>query len=69
MKRFIVVDEPTDWTLGADGAQVISVDEYLAASPAGGKSVRIFNLAGSYRYQSRGYYVSLLAEELQTFLS
>jgi glutathione synthase/RimK-type ligase-like ATP-grasp enzyme len=62
VKRFIVVDEPTDWTLGADGAQVISVDEYLAASPAGGKSLRIFNLAGSYRYQSRGYYVSLLAE-------
>jgi len=62
VKKYIVVDEPADWTLGAESAPVISVDDYLGAAPAGGKSVRVFNLAGSYRYQSRGYYVSLLAE-------
>ena len=62
MKRFIVVDDPAAWTLGRESAQVISVSDYLGASPGGGARVRIFNLAGSYRYQSRGYYVSLLAE-------
>jgi len=62
VKRYIVVDKPDEWTLEADNAQVISVEDYLAAPPTGGKSLRIFNLAGSYRYQSRGYYVSLLAE-------
>ncbi|MGD8964968.1 MAG: RimK-like ATPgrasp N-terminal domain-containing protein, partial [Gammaproteobacteria bacterium] len=62
MKKFIVVDKPDDWTLGADEAEVISVDDYLAESPGGRKNLRVFNLAGSYRYQSRGYYVSLLAE-------
>ena len=34
----------------------------MAESPGGRKNLRVFNLAGSYRYQSRGYYVSLLAE-------
>jgi glutathione synthase/RimK-type ligase-like ATP-grasp enzyme len=62
VKKFIVVDKPADWTLGADEAEVISVDDYLAESPGGRKNLRVFNLAGSYRYQSRGYYVSLLAE-------
>ena len=62
MKRYIVVDDPAEWTLGRESAKVISVDDYLNASPSGGQRVRIFNLADSYRYQSRGYYVSLLAE-------
>lgn len=62
MKRYIVVDEPAAWTLGRESADVVSVDDYLDAFPSVGPSVRIFNLAGSYRYQSRGYYVSLLAE-------
>ena len=61
MKRYIVVDDPAAWTLGRESAKVISVDDYLNASPPGGPRVRIFNLAGSYRYQSSGYYVSLLA--------
>ncbi len=62
MRRYIVVDDPAEWTLGRESAKVISVDDYLNASPSGGQRVRIFNLADSYRYQSRGYYVSLLAE-------
>lgn len=63
MKRHIVVDDPASWTLGDPGADVISVAEYLSAEHArGGRRVRVFNLAASFRYQSRGYYVSLLAE-------
>ncbi len=63
MKRYIVVDEPTDWTLGVHDAEVISVTDYLSNRYArGGRRVRVFNLSASFRYQSRGYYVSLLAE-------
>lgn len=62
MKRYIVVDDPGNWSLGAYGAQVISVGDYLAATAPRGKRVRVFNLARSFSYQSRGYYVSLLAE-------
>ncbi len=63
MKRYIVVDDPRRWHLGGYSAEVISVADYL--SPAGTKKprgARVFNLSKSYRYQSRGYYVSLLAE-------
>jgi glutathione synthase/RimK-type ligase-like ATP-grasp enzyme len=63
VKRYIVVDDPASWTLGSPEADVISVAEYLSAEHArGGRRVRVFNLAASFRYQSRGYYVSLLAE-------
>ncbi|MGB5620938.1 MAG: RimK family protein [Gammaproteobacteria bacterium] len=63
MRRYIVVDNPAVWTLGGHGAEVISVAEYLSAARSrGGRRVRVFNLAASFRYQSRGYYVSLLAE-------
>jgi len=62
LKRIIVVDEPSGWTLGREAAELMSVDDYLVSAPISGRGVRIFNLAGSFRYQSRGYYVSLLAE-------
>ena len=35
MKRYIVVDDPAAWTLGRESAKVISVDDYLNASPRG----------------------------------
>ena len=63
MNRYIVVDDPRAWKLGMHDGRVISVSEYLdpkASWPARG--VRIFNLSRSYGYQTRGYYVSLLAE-------
>ena len=63
MKRLIVVDDPKAWTLTGDDAEVVSVSDYLAPPrPWPGRSVRVFNLARSYGYQTRGYYVSLLAE-------
>lgn len=63
MKRLIVVDDPKAWTLASDDAEVVSVSDYLAPpKPWPGRGVRVFNLAKSYGYQTRGYYVSLLAE-------
>jgi glutathione synthase/RimK-type ligase-like ATP-grasp enzyme len=63
VRRLIVVDDPKAWTLGGHDGDVVSVSDYLApAEPWPSRGVRVFNLARSYGYQTRGYYVSLLAE-------
>jgi len=63
MKKLIVVREPKEWNLGVTGLEVISSKDYLTLPKyATMRNVRVFNLARSYSYQSRGYYVSLLAE-------
>ena len=63
MSVLIVVDNPKDWPLEIPGVAVVSARAYLT-EPAYGTdhSVKVFNLCKSYRYQSLGYYVSLLAE-------
>jgi glutathione synthase/RimK-type ligase-like ATP-grasp enzyme len=63
MRRLIVVDDPEAWTFGGQDGAVVSVSEYLSpAEPWPARGMRVFNLARSYGYQTRGYYVSLLAE-------
>jgi glutathione synthase/RimK-type ligase-like ATP-grasp enzyme len=63
MRRLIVVDDPEAWTFGEQDGAVVSVSEYLSPSePWPARGMRVFNLARSYGYQTRGYYVSLLAE-------
>ena len=63
MRRLIVVDDPAAWTLAGPAGDVVSVSEYLAPAEAWpGRGIRVFNLSSSYGYQTRGYYVSLLAE-------
>jgi len=63
MNKFIVVDQPKAWRFLEENAQIISAKEYLT-NPAFAslKNVRIFNLCKNFSYQSKGYYVSLLAE-------
>ena len=62
MRVLIVVDQPRDWRLAIAGVQVISAREYLTSSEhSERRGVRVFNLCRSYKYQSAGYYVSLLA--------
>ncbi|MBI5155388.1 RimK family protein [Candidatus Poribacteria bacterium] len=62
MNGCIVVDDPKDWPLGSPEAQVIRARDYLTDSDfAQIRGLRIFNLCRSYRYQSTGYYVSLVA--------
>jgi len=63
MSILIVVNNPRDWPLAIPDVTVVSARAYLS-DPAYGseRNVRVFNLCKSYRYQTLGYYVSLLAE-------
>ncbi|MHB1215250.1 MAG: RimK family protein [Thiobacillus sp.] len=63
MSILIVVDNPRDWPLDLPGVGIVPARTYLTDPGYGeGRSVKVFNLCRSYRYQSLGYYVSLLAE-------
>ncbi|MBU1395139.1 MAG: RimK family protein [Gammaproteobacteria bacterium] len=63
MSILIVVDNPRDWSLDIPGVSLVSARAYLTDPAYGeGRSAKLFNLCKSYRYQSLGYYVSLLAE-------
>jgi glutathione synthase/RimK-type ligase-like ATP-grasp enzyme len=59
----IIVNNPAEWALHIPGVEVISARAYLT-DPAFSaiRGAKVFNLCRSYRYQSAGYYVSLLAE-------
>lgn len=63
MRNIVVVDNPKNWFLDISDLEVISSKNYLT-DPQFSKQrrVRVYNLCRSYRYQSLGYYVSLLAE-------
>lgn len=59
----LVVDNPDRWPLNVPDVQVVAARRYLTdAVYSSGKRFRVINLCRSYRYQSAGYYVSLLAE-------
>ncbi|MGY5848721.1 RimK family protein [Salegentibacter sp. HM20] len=63
MKKYIVVNNPETWKIQAPLVEVISATDYLTNPQYFKlKKARIFNLCKDYSYQSRGYYVSLLAE-------
>ncbi len=63
MQILIVVEDPEEWPLEIPGVTVVAARAYLT-DPAYSeeRSAKVFNLCKSYRYQSLGYYVSLLAE-------
>lgn len=63
MKKIIVTNQPQLLKLNLSGVEIMSPKNYLTQSELGKeKNVRVFNLCNDYRYQSKGYYVSLLAE-------
>lgn len=62
ISNLIVVDNPRDWKLSVDNAEVVSSKDYTSNKGLfSERALRVFNLCNSYRYQSMGYYVSLLA--------
>lgn len=63
MSILLVLENPKDWPLNIEGVQVVGARRYLTDPAFSDQRVRykVFNLCRSYRYQSLGYYVSLLA--------
>jgi glutathione synthase/RimK-type ligase-like ATP-grasp enzyme len=62
LENLLVVSNPKDWPSSLPGARVVAAREYLTSEEfAARRGARVFNLCRSYRYQSTGYYVSLLA--------
>ncbi len=61
--NLIVVNDPKKWNLNIENVDIISAREYTSKPEVWyhTKKIRVFNLCNSYRYQSLGYYVSLLA--------
>lgn len=63
MPNLIVVNDLRDWPLDVEGVEIVPARDYLTDSRfADLRGAKVFNLCRSYRYQSVGYYVSLLAE-------
>lgn len=63
MAVLIVVNNPKNWPLRTPGVEVVSAKSYLSDQRMSElRGAKVFNLCRSYRYQSMGYYVSLLAE-------
>lgn len=62
MKILIVAAGAADWNLSVPGVEVVTPRTYLT-DPAYAEieNARVINLCANYRYQSNGYYVSLLA--------
>jgi len=62
MNVLIVVNNINDWPMHTPGAELVSARSYLTHPHYSQmRRARVFNLCRSYRYQSTGYYVSLLA--------
>jgi glutathione synthase/RimK-type ligase-like ATP-grasp enzyme len=63
MPSILVVERPENWPLEIPGAEVVLARTYLTdPSWSQRRGLKVFNVCRSYRYQSLGYYVSLLAE-------
>lgn len=62
MTTIVAVSDLKDWALHVPGVEVVLAKDYLS-EPRWSEleGVRVFNLCRRYRYQSEGYYVSLLA--------
>jgi hypothetical protein len=62
MNILMVVNDLKDWPLEIPGVDVISARSYLTDQRYfDNRAAKVFNLCRSHKYQSAGYYVSLLA--------
>jgi glutathione synthase/RimK-type ligase-like ATP-grasp enzyme len=63
MRNLFVVETMDDWNISLPGVEVVLAKDYLTEEKFFNlESIRTYNLCKSYKYQSIGYYVSLLAE-------
>ena len=63
MSILIVVNNPKEWPFDIPGVEVVASRAYVADPKYYTlRNGKVFNLCRFYRYQSLGYYVSLLAE-------
>ncbi len=62
MPILIVVNNVKEWPFHIPGVEVVDAWSYLTRPEYGAmRAVKLFNLCRSYRYQTAGYYVTLLA--------
>lgn len=61
IQNLIVLENDLPWLSDIDGVKVVSAIEYISNEKYSDYNGRIFNLCDTYKYQSMGYYVSLLA--------
>lgn len=62
MAILLIVDNPKGWPLQIPDVKVIAARAYLTdPTYSDDRTAKVFNLCRSYRYQTVGYYVSLLA--------
>lgn len=63
MPAIVVANSPKEWPFKIPNVEIVDARSYLTKPEYSElKNVRVFNLCRSYRYQTSGYYVSLLAE-------
>ncbi len=63
MSALVVIENPEECPLAFSGIEPVAARIYLTdAAYSSRKGEKIFNICQSFRYQSIGYYVSLLAE-------
>lgn len=63
MRNLIIVNRPEHWPFDLPDVEVVAARTYLTEPTfTEGRGIRVYNLCRSYRYQTLGYYVSLLAE-------
>ncbi len=63
MNNLFIVNKRRDWPFEIRGVKVVPARLYLSdPAYADCAGTRVFNLCQSWRYQSRGYYVSMLAD-------
>ncbi len=61
--KLLVLDHPKHWNWKLDDVEIVSARDYLSNPKwADVRHCKVFHMCRSYRYQSLGYYVGLLAE-------
>jgi len=62
MRHLFIVNNRSNWNLEIPGVEVVEARSYLTDDVYSSiRNAKVYNLCKSYRYQSAGYYVSLLA--------